>query len=223
MVVAAVLVAIVVAAAVLTAASRLVVLAFASVAGRPSQVTFDDRFNADRGWDMTQWEGDSDVAATRTAGGLRLTSNRSSDAHDFWHPGPSVEHPKIAATMTQLRGDTQDTDFGLVCVQPGGDQPGELGYAFWAGSDGTAVIEVDHGQATQLAAVGVSRWHQGDTHTLTAVCYSDFLTTHLELLVDGHSVVTATDRTYRARFLPAIMLDGNGQVDVHRFTVSTIS
>jgi hypothetical protein len=216
-------------AGVLVAAVALIaVAAFAKLhspsglASRPSQVAFDDDFSTNRGWDLAS---DSDFTADLTLGHpgtLHLTSGGSDIGHPQRYPGAGYRRVKIVAMMTRRGG---STDFGISCVQAEYVSQGYHAYQFWVGSDGTAQIDADiaPGESSTLATKDVAQWNAGESHAVTAVCYSDGKTANLELLVDGNSVLTASDTRFAGPFVPAILLGSESEVDVRRFTVSTVS
>jgi hypothetical protein len=196
-----------------------------SLAGRASQVAFDDDFGSDRGWDFSTWEGDRTLHHSLTPGdpgSLRLTADARSNAAHVLYPGSSYQRVKIVAAMSRMGG---ANGFGVSCVPPEFVDQGFHSYQFWAGGDGSASIDLDDGKGNNrtLRSTRVAGWTTGVEHRVTAVCASDGRRTGLELWVDARRLLTASDDTFRGPFIPAILVAADSDVSVRRFTVSSLA
>jgi hypothetical protein len=138
----------------------------------------------------------------------------------YYEPYPDntiLSRVRIDAVMDQTGG---DGSFGLACKSIGA-----TGYDFWIDSNGTAHIDVDDGHTeTTLQEANVSGWDPSQPHTLSAVCSAGTNTTDLEFLLDGQSIVTASDQNAES-FLPAFIAQSAQttiDVDMTHFTVTSL-
>jgi hypothetical protein len=181
-------------------------------------VVFDDNFSSDRGWDVAPVSGFTTDLHLGNPGSMHLAVPGQDAGFHELYPGSSYSRVKFSATLANRTG---TGDVGLIC-----DDPNSSGrYRFWAGSNGTAFIDVSNGPGTNptvLAQTDRPKWAAGETHTLTAVCSSDGKNVTLQFLIDGQSVLQASDTTTTGPFTPGLLVQGPVTVDLHRFVVSTL-
>jgi hypothetical protein len=186
--------------------------------GSPSasgKVVFDDDFSSDKGW-VQSGEG---FAVVLKPGVLHTSVTAPGTAYYEPYPGSSAySRVRIEAVMASTGG---DGSFGLACKSIGAS-----GYDFWIDSDGTAHIAVNNGYGdTDLQQANVSGWDPLQRHTLTVVCSAGRNTANLAFLLDGQTIVTASDSNAN-NFLPAFVVRSAQSttidVDMVRFSVTRL-
>jgi hypothetical protein len=181
-------------------------------------VVFDDNFSSDRGWDVAPVDGFTTDLHLGSPGSMHLAVPGQDAGFHELYPGSAYARVKVTATLANRTG---TGDVGLICDDA--DSSGR--YRFWAGSSGTAFIDVSHGPGTNptvLAQTDRPKWASGETHTLTAVCSSDGTHVKLQFLIDGQSVLQADDTTTPGPFTAGLLVQGPVTVDLRHFVVSTL-